>query len=102
MIYLVPNTENGLAFANTLRDGQISKKAGALLVREDCDGGNKELLEKILVSVEFNRNIPCDKQPWKPGAIVILIGEASERLAEFEEMCPGFEKYFGPVTTITV
>ena len=100
MIYLVPNTENGVALANTLRDGQIAKKLGALLVREDCDGENPRLLEKILVAVEFNGAVSCDKQPWKPGSIVILVGEASAKLDEFEAMCPGFKEYFGPVTTI--
>lgn len=102
MIYLVPNAQSGLTFANTLRDGQIGKKCGALLVREDCDGGNKELLEKILVAVTFDVKVPVAQQPWKPNSIVILVGKAKSRLAEFEKLCPGFEKHFGPVTSITV
>lgn len=100
MIYFVPNSELGLTFANTLRDGQIGKKCGALLVREDCDGGNKELLEKILIEDEFDGSVPVSQQPWKPNSIVILVGKAKSRLAEFEKLCPGFEKHFGPATTI--
>ena len=100
MIILVPNTEDGLIYANALRNSQISQMKGALLVREDCNGGNKELLEKILVGVQFDPSIPVDKQPWKPDSLVILVGAASAKLAEFEALQPGFEAFFGPVKEI--
>lgn len=102
MIYLLPNTDAGLLHANALRDSKITKKQGALLIREDCDGGNKELLEKILVAVRFNPDIPVEQQPWKPESIVILIGAARAKLDEFEALQPGFTEFFGPVTTISI
>jgi hypothetical protein len=100
MIYTIANTEAGLLQANALRNANIAQKKGALLVREDCDGGNKELLEKILVAVEFDAQTPVASQPWKPDSIVILVGAAASKLDDFEAMCPGFTEFFGPVTAL--
>lgn len=102
MIYTLPNTEDGQAYANSLRDNQLRQHKGALLVREDCDGGNKELLEKILAGVVLDTSIPVDEQPWKPESMVILVGKASAKLSEFEAMLPGFADYFGPMKTISI
>lgn len=102
MIYTLPNTEDGLAYANSLRDNQLRQHKGALLVREDCDGDDPHLLEKILDGVKFNPAVPVEKQPWKPESIVILVGKASSKLAAFEKLLPGFEKHFGPVKKITI
>lgn len=100
MIYTIENTENGLLQANAMRNANIAQKKGALLVREDCDGGNKELLEKILVAVEFDPQVAVEAQPWKPDSVIILVGTAASKLNEFETMCPGFTEFFGPVIAL--
>lgn len=101
MIYKVANDEFGVNFANTMRNQNIHQMKGALLVREDCDGEVNRLLEKIIVADKF---VPGEKDiaeiNWKPDPVIILVGTASAFLAKFEEACPGFTEFFGPVRDV--
>lgn len=95
MIYKLPNTEKGLAQANEIRDAQIAKGAGCLLIREDCDGHPIHLLEKIIAG---DRLVPgvftAEQIRWKPDSVVIFIGKSEKLLDEFEQLVPGFKRIF--------
>jgi len=97
MIYLIPDTQEGLDLANTLRNQQITQGKGALLIRPDCDGDPVHLLEKI---IDGDRFIPGEKTvdqiKWKKESIVILVGIGRDLLADLDYKCPGFSTYFGP------
>lgn len=101
MIYILPDTETGLASAAMLRDQQIHQRNGALLIRPDCDGEINHLIEKIIAKDKF---IPGEKTVdeinWKPSSIVILVGKGQLFLLEFEKVLPGFTEYFGPIKEI--
>jgi hypothetical protein len=88
--------------ANALRNNQINNKHGALLIDELSEGDTDILLEKIIVGVNVPTEAPKDLNeiPWKPNAMVILIGEKSDMLDVFEERLPGFKKHFSPIYTI--
>lgn len=88
--------------ANALRNNQISNKHGALLIDEGSEGDTDILLEKIIVGVNVPVEAPKDLKdiPWKPNAMVILIGEKVEMLDVFEARLPGFKKHFAPIYTI--
>ena len=87
--------------AEALRNSQVPAKKGALLIDEQTDtNGNLEIhLEKIIIAAKFDKAKWKDL-PWKRDSMIILVGNKTSLLDEFEVMMPGFKEFFGPVSTI--
>jgi len=91
IIFIDGPSKSGKSFlGNALRNNQISKKQGGLLVDEDQNGEPKILLEKIIKGISLpDSAIQAQDLPWKDEATIIFIGEKKSLLAEFEKLTPG-------------
>ena len=101
MIISGPPKSGKTLIANALRNNQIARGKGALIVDETTDGADDALLEKIIVGVPLAVGVEAAEQPWKEDAMIILIGNKRQKLEDFEKLAPGFRKLHGPVYTIT-
>lgn len=105
MIFLIdgPAKSGKSRIANALRNDQIAKGNGALLVDETQNGAPNHLLEKLLVGGVGTLTSATDaaKLEWKKNCDVIVVGAKKSILADFEKLVPGFKKQFGPVVTLT-
>jgi hypothetical protein len=86
--------------ANSLRNAAISSGRGALLIDDHADGEARHHLEKIIAGDVFVPGTPAEAVRWKNDPQVVLVNSGEQRLAEFESICPGFTKRFGPVSRI--
>lgn len=98
-----PEKSGKTQLAHALRDSQICNGKGALLIDDDNDGELKPLIEKILDGTELPDEPPADlsKLPWREDPLIILVGDKAKMLKTFEAALPGFNKFFGPVRTLT-
>lgn len=97
------NTAAVLEFAQTLRNAQVNKKQGALLVT--ADGEPRHQLEKIIDAVALPASgepVPANEVPWKSNSIVIVPAPLLSKLDDFEALVPGFKALFGPLQSIDV
>jgi hypothetical protein len=101
IIKITGGAKSGKTFiANALRNSAIANGRGALIVDEQTDGEFNALVEKILAGVGLPDPVPlnwADTLPFKKEPVIIFVGSAVERLAEFEEKLPGFTEKFSPV-----
>jgi hypothetical protein len=84
--------------ANSMRNTAISSGRGALLIDDHADGEARYHLEKIIKGDQLVPGTPADEINWKKEPQVILVNSGEKRLAEFEELVPGFTAKFGPVS----
>ena len=103
IIFIEGPAKSGKSFlGNALRNNQISKKHGGLLVDEDQDGDPKILLEKILKGFALpDFPLQAKDLPWKDEATIVFIGEKKALLSEFEQLTPGITQVLGPVFNVT-
>jgi hypothetical protein len=104
-----------------IRSNQISEGKGCLVVIKPHADEHKvehqieKLLagqklfpgEKLLVGESHStltRQAPKDLEElnWKKEPVVIVYGHDEKVLEDFEDVLPGFKKFFGPVSEITV
>lgn len=93
-----PDKSANSLLANSLRNTAISSGNGALLINDNLDGDAVHHLEKIIAADPFVKGTDAEKVKWKKDPAIILVGSGEKRLAEFEKICPGFTKKFGPVS----
>lgn len=87
--------------ANALRNCAVSFGKGALLLDERTIGEPKELIEKLIDTVEFNPALGT-AQPWKKDPQVVAVGPGGKaKLDELEQFLPGFTSLFGVVYRVT-
>lgn len=95
--------------ANAIRNNQISKGHGALLIDEGAD--TKDLrphVEKLLLGQVLPEKAPDGGwfgpgMKWKSSITVVLVGgQASQTLSRIESLVPGFTAKFGPVREISI
>lgn len=102
IIFIDGPKQSGKSFlGNAIRDSQISKRQGGLLIDEDQDGEAKFLLEKLLNGAELlSFTFNAGQLPWKDSPTAIFIGEKKALLDEFERIVPGFTEHLSPIITI--
>lgn len=88
--------------ANSLRNTAISNGRGALLIDDHSDGDAIHHLEKIIVADRFVPGTKAEDVRWKNDPAIVLVNAGEKRLDEFEKICPGFTKKFGPVSRMPV
>ena len=103
IIFIEGPARSGKSFlGNAVRNSQISKAHGGLLVDEADFGEPKILLEKILKGFALpDFPIQAKDLPWKDEATIVFIGEKKSLLAEFEQIAPGITDVLGPIFTVT-
>jgi len=86
--------------ANALRDSQISRRKGCLLLDEQTEGDLVPLLEKIIIDVPFQQGMK--NIPWKADSMVVAVNDKASLIDEFEAMVPGFKEQLGPVVVLNM
>lgn len=89
-----------------MRGANIARKCGALIVLkpEGDDHAIPHQIEKILDGQRFPENPPADLSElhWKPEPVVLVCEDYRKVLDQFDKVCPGFTRFFGPVNQITI
>lgn len=108
IVHVEGPAEAAQEIANALRNSQVGRGKGGLLVAESNDGEARYLVEKLIAGeplAEEGKELKPRKAkdlPWKPDGMAIFVGQSLDRLAEIEALVPGFTKMFGPIVKLSL